>query len=299
MPVRLILPADSGQHAMSADTTDSTKPTAMLPTGQIVPPANAKQPEIVPESTPVLLDFVKKLWSNIKAGNFGNRLAVVIIFGALAIFGAFWFLGRSSLQNDSAMWSSYELARDDISLQSFADQPNFAKSEAGKLAALGLQRDKANRAIGGLGSTVLAERKKALGDAIDARGELEKQADLFKNDRSIQTSILLQAADLELALIGIRSEKADALEFVQKPEAGSVGKVAKYVELLKKAATVIGVNNTAGRGFTAQADKAEKAPEAMYKTGTRLYGEFYREDDKARPNPLEMFGPGGFGGGER
>jgi hypothetical protein len=153
---------------------------------------------------------------------------------------------------------------------------------------LNLARDKATEATNRLSSTVLGERRKALDELTQARGEIETLAEEFKNDRSIKAAALLSAAKAELAMVGIRGEKANPLEFLNTPQTGSVGKVSKYVELLKKVAETIGKDSAAGKKYLAQAETAEKDPGKLYRTAAELYGDFFRTDEAPKASPLDI-----------
>ena len=274
---------------MSANAAQP-KPTAPAP-GEVQPPPTKSLPLVESpklDQDNALLMGLKTTWTNIKSGNFGNRLVLLIVIGAAAIIGSWWFLARSSKQADSATWHTFEQARNQTVMQSFLEQPNLANTTAGKIVKLNLARDKATDATSRLSSTVLGERRKGLAELTEARAEIETLAEEFKNDRSIKASALLAAAKSELAMVGIRGEKANPLEFLNTPETSSVGKVAKYAELLKKVADTIGKDTAVGKKYLAQAEAAEKDPGKLYRTAAELYGDFFRADEAPKASPLDI-----------
>ncbi len=274
---------------MSANAAQP-KPTPPAP-GEVQPPPTKSLPLVETKALDqdnALLHGVKSTWSNIKSGNFGNRLVLLILIGAAAIIGAWWFLARSSKAADSATWHTFEQARSQQVMQSFVDQPNLANTTAAKIIKLNMARDKATAAINQLSANTLVQRTKALTELTEARTEIETIVEEFKNDPSIKAAGLLSAAKAELAMIGIPNDRTKQLELMTTPESFSTGKVTKYVALLKKAADVIGKDSTAGKKYLAQAETAEKNPSKLYTAAIDLYSSFYQADDLPKTSPLDI-----------
>ena len=105
------------------------------------------------------------------------------------------------------------------------------------------------------------QRSKAVASIEAARGELTTLADEFASDKTLKTTCLLDAAEAELALVGIA-----------KTPGGSDfrGTVAGTVALLKQAADVIGRATPAGEAIVKRADDLEASKAQVEEVGVKL-----------------------------
>ena len=294
---------------MNADTASPTTPSPApgTPAAPAPGPAGGNAPGAA--SLPVgmhghhttaepnaLLVWSQKAWANLKEGKFGNPKLLLLVVAVVGIGLAWWFLAKSSKESESALWSAWAMApATPEAQQKLREEQSIAKSVAGPLSQLGELRLKQANALRRLTAEKVADRQAAADDLEKLRDELANAAGLFPNDPTLKAAAYLDAAETELALIGVPKKGVAVMGVeVQKH---SRGQVSKYVELLRSAADAVGPTTEAGQGIAAKADKYAKELEAgeLY---TRL-GTFHSNFNNPDPvggqtDPLDPTDP--FGG---
>lgn len=255
-----------------------------------------------------LLDWSKKAWEGLKQGKVGNPKVLLLVLAVAAILGAWWFLANSSKAADSALWYQSDTALNPAEggdaakkaerLNAFADEPSMKDSVAAPIAKLNAIRLRKTEALRKLNGEKLADRLAGADELEKVRDELAKAADWFLKDRTMKAAAFLDAAEAELALVGVPKKDAKPLD---ADDQKSRGQVAEYAKLLRSAADAIGPTTEAGKGFTAKVEKyADKDAVAdLYKRLSTFHASFNNPDPTARPtdptDPTDPFGgePGG------
>lgn len=305
---------------MNADTATPASPAPTTPQPPVpVPAPGATTPPAgdlghhghVHHEKNALLDWTKKAWEGVKHGKVGNPKLLLLLVAVVAIIGVWWFLAKASRDNDSALWSGFDAAGRAIGkgnmdeqlkqLEGYAADQSVKDSVASPILRLNALRLRKTTALRKLTGDKLADRQSAADELEKVREELVKAADWFAKDRTMKAATYLDAAEVELGLIGV--PKADAKP-LDADDLRSRGKVDKYAELMRKAADAIGPNTDAGKGFVAKADKYQNKDEAekLYRRLGDFHISFNNPDPVGRPtDPSDP--SGGFdpipGGGPR
>jgi hypothetical protein len=290
---------------MNADTASPTSP-APAPVGGPQPPVPVPgdtSPPIHHEHTKAepnaLLEWSKRAWTGLKEGKVGNPKLLLLVLAVVLILGAWWFLANTSKVNDSALWREFSSALNAGEMKKFAGDPANANSVAAKAVTLNEMRLRKNDAQRKLNAKTLAERQAAADELQKVRDELVTAAGGF-TDRTLKAAALLDAAEAEMALIGVPNKDVTAMGLEVKMN--SRGQVSKYAELTRKAAEVVGANTDTGKALTAEADKYAKELDAdeLYKRLGFFHAGFNNPDPVSRtPEPSDPTGgiiPGSDGG---
>ncbi len=290
---------------MNADTASPTTPPTPAPVGgpqPLVPVPGATTPpdqhSHAPAEPNALMDGAKKAWESLKAGKVGNPRVIALVLAVAAILGAWWFLARASRQSDSALWLGFDSALSNERLNTFADDPSQAKTQAAKIARLNDLRLRRDTLLGKMTRTKLADRVEAADMLEKLRDEFVDSAKDFVNDTTLKAQIYREAAEIEMGLVGVPKKGVVAMGGDEKGKGR--GQLEKYAELMKKAAEAIGPETDAGKGFLAEAEKYSKDAEALQLY--RQLGTFHANFNNPDPvlstpiDPTTPKAPDGIGG---
>lgn len=273
---------------MNADTATPATPPTPAPVGgpqPLVPAPGATTPPDQHNQGPpepnALLDGLKKGWENLKAGKVGNPRVIALVLAVAAILGAWWFLSQSSLKADSALWLNFDSATKPESIKSFVDEQSQAKTQAAKIAKLNDLRLRRDTLLAKMTRPKLADRVEAANMLGKLRDEFVEAAKDFTNDVTLKATVYREAAEIEMALVGVPKEGVAAMGGDEKGKGR--GQLDKFAELMKLAATAIGPETEAGKGFMAEAEKYSKAEDAaqLY----RQLGTFHANFNNPDPVP--------------
>jgi hypothetical protein len=198
-----------------------------------------------------------------KAGELLSARAYRWIFLALGVvlLGGLWFyLSNENKKANSKMWA--EIANPTMTdLEATATA--YKDTATGRIARLELARIQLG--AGGIGRLNIPDREaqnKAIANIETAREEFTKLGAEFKGDKSLQAASFVNAAEAELALVGVPK---DAVSQEHR------GKVKTAAEFYKKAATAIGEKTPAGEQFTKKAEELTNRDAELTKIGLDLY----------------------------
>ncbi|CAN5489901.1 hypothetical protein BH11PLA2_BH11PLA2_33870 [soil metagenome] len=205
-----------------------------------------------------LMEWGKRFWSRLKAGEVVSQKFVLLALAIGAAIGLWLYLRSGAKSGDLAAWKALEATS---SAEGYDELSKAAPDSAtGRVARL----QKARLLLGPQGLTPLQSainpdtRSKALKSIEEAREIFGKLADEFKNDLTLTAQALDGAAQAELALVGVPKEGT-------KPgDASYRGSVDKVVELYEKYAKLVGDDNPAGAAAKKKAkDLSEKKQEVL------------------------------------
>lgn len=280
---------------MNADTATPTTPPTPLPGGSlpVVPAPGATTPPVnhdhVKDEPNALLEGLKALWANVKAGKVGSPRVLALVIAVVAIIAAWWFLSHASLKNDSALWLGFDSANQSDGIKTFVVESSQKNTVAAKVAALNDLRLRRDAALFNMTNNKKAERLAAANTLASLREEFVTAAGQLDKDLTLKAKALSEAAEIELALIGVPKEGVTAMGVDVKGNCR--GQVEKYSELLKKAAEAIGPNTDAGKALTAEADKySGAAANNLYEQLGRFHARF-NDADLVPFNPADPNGP--------
>jgi hypothetical protein len=223
-------------------------------------------------------------WEKLKTGQVINPKWLALILAVAAIIGGWWWLSKSSKKADSALWVNYDLAVSPDGMKAFTEDKSTADTDAARYVRVNLQRNKIRDGLYNLTADKLATRLKAAKSLEEARDELTRLADEFKNDRTMKAVCFLAAAEAEKGLIGVPKEGVRAMGLDVK--ANCRGQVERYAELKRKAAEAIGPTTEAGQKYTAEADKYTKEAGDIYNVSGILNAAFNEADPEERKPDL-------------
>lgn len=269
---------------MNADQPKPTLPTSPQPVGV---PGMATEP--IPDThhghdePNALMKWLAGTWQKLKAGQLGgNPRWLALVVAVALVGGGWWYLSRASKRADSALWLNYDLAQTTEGLQKFVEEKSTGTTDAARIARVNLSRNKAGDGLRGLRAGRLADRQKGAKALEEARDELVKLADEFK-DRTMKAQVLLDAADAEKALIGVPKEGVRVIPLEVK--SGSRGQVERVAELTRKAAEAIGPDTDAGKKHAADAERYTRDAADIYTVSGYLHAAF-NEPDPEEPKPV-------------
>ena len=319
---------------MKADAAPPTTPAvvplaapAVTDPAAVIPPDQHAHPR--PAEPNALLNAAQSLWANLKAGHFGSGKVWLVVALVAGVGLLWWYLANQSKKAASEVWTALDAAATpplnkadqtpDERLKQYADElKKYADGHGGKnsptsaiaeLSALRLRRDAAKgRMFGPTAARKQADRQAAADELEKLREDFVKAADLFPTDRTLKAAALLDAADLELTLVGVPKAGVQSMYNVStlqlEVQPNSRGQVDRYADLLRKASEAIGKDTDAGKGFLASADKlsGEDEKKKVYAQLGELHVKF-NNADFAAPKPADKVPPAGGGdeqpGGER
>ena len=221
------------------------------------------------------------LLDHVKTGHLGGSpwvyRAVGLTVSALLIGGLVWFLLRENKKAASHQWA--ELASASPSdLEALA--ANFKDTVPGRVARLEQARGLLGAdGIGKLTATDRDAQNKGIANIEKARELFAQLAGEFKKDKTLHATCLVEAAEAELALVGI-------------PKTGngtdSRGTVKVAADLYAQAAQAIGAATPAGEQFTKKAAELTANDALLTKAGLDLF---------SRTMPTPSFGGSRAGSG--
>ena len=204
------------------------------------------------------------LLDGVKTGHLGGSAwvyrAVGLTVAALMIGGLVWFLSSANKKASSQLWASLDMATP-TQLEELADKS--ANTPAGQVARLEQARLLAGpEGIAKLVSTDREAQYKGIANLEKARELFAKLAGDFAKDKTLQATCLVEAAEAELALVGVPKT-------ANGPE--SLGTVKAAAEFYTRAANAIGATTVAGEQFTKRAAELTANDAALTKAGLDLY----------------------------
>lgn len=210
----------------------------------------------------------------IKAGHFVSYRVLGIVLAVALVAGVWWYAVYKSRAATSGQWANYSGLRTQPMLEQFVDSTTTS-DPAGKVARLELARVW----LGPDGIALLRAREtdrkaKGVENITKARDEFVKLAEEFKGDKTLRASALLDAAESELALVGI-PVGGSATDF-----RGTVGKAAEFY---RQAAATVGDDTPLGGKLKEKASKLEADREKVIAVAKVLYNPIGPTTDPLRP----------------
>ena len=198
-----------------------------------------------------------------KTGHLVSPKVLGAVLAVALVGGVWWYVSSSNRSATSANWTTFA---DTMRTGGQESLDGFVKLNAsdtpGRLARLELARIK----LGADGISKLPvrdgeSRAKAVASIEAARGDLVALADEFRGDKTLQATCLLDAAEAELALVGITKTPGGS---------DSRGTVAAATDLIRKAADVIGPTTTYGETLLKRAADLEANKAQVEEVGMKL-----------------------------
>lgn len=217
------------------------------PLPQVIPPANAPQ---APAEEAFALPAIKLT----------RRMSIYLGLAILVSLAAalYWYLARENRRANSQQWLSYT--------QVGSDAANFAEvnkgTVAGRVARLDLARALlGEKGIATLGRNDTAVRNQGITNIEKAREQFLELAKEFAGDKTLSAACTLEAAEAELALVGIPKDATTT-----EPR----GTVLRAAELTREAAKLVGDSTPAGEKLLARAKELEANALALTAAGEEL-----------------------------
>ena len=204
------------------------------------------------------------LLEGVKTGHLGGSAWVYRVVGlavaALLIGGLVWFLLSANNKAASQQWASLDMATPS-QLEELAEKS--ANTAPGQVARL----EQARTLLGseGIGKLTAADREaqnRGIANIEKARDLFTQLAGDFAKDKTLQATCFAEAAQAELALVGI-PKSANGTD--------SLGTVKAAAALYTRAASAIGTATPAGEQFTKKAADLTATDAALTKAGLELY----------------------------
>jgi len=218
-------------------------------------------------TTTAVAEGVSQAVQRVKSANVWYFRIGGVVLVAVVVGVVWWMVGRESKKTSSEEWRGFLLG---------TGSSKYIRLEESR-KRLG------QNGIGQLQSRVPEERDKGLESIEQAREELERLADEFKDDKSLKAACYLEAADAELTLVGY---------FKKGSTTDTRGTVAAAAELYRKAAKAIGESTEVGEKLKARADQLESDPKAVKEASTKLSTQFaFAPSFGGGDGPKAPFGP--------
>ena len=217
------------------------------PLPQVIPPSNAPQ---APAEEAFALPSIQ----------LSRRVSIYLGLALLVALAAvlYWYLARETRRANSRQWLDYTQAGSDA--QNFADINKG--TVAGRVAKLDLARSLlGEKGIATLGRNDTTVRNQGITSIAEAREQFLELAREFAGDKTLSATCTLEAAEAELALVGIPKD-ANTTE----PR----GTVLRAAELTREAAKVVGDSTPAGEKLLARAKELEANAPALTAAGEEL-----------------------------
>lgn len=232
-----------------------------------------------------LMEWGKRFWARVKAGEVVSQKFVLLALAIGAALGVWLYLRSGAKSGDLATWKSLEATS---STEGYEELSKAAPdSTAGRVARL----QKARLLLGPQGLTPLQSainpdtRSKAVKSIEEAREIFGKLADEFKNDLTLTAQALDGAAQAELALVGIPKEGS-------KPEEGAYrGSVDKVIELYEKYAKLVGEDNPAGAAAKKKASELKDKKQEVVNISALVYQQREPKSDGGPKAPSSLTPP--------
>ncbi len=252
-------------------STEQQPPTPPAPAAPVVP---APTPKVEPNP---LATQMSSVWHDFIGGKLIGYKFMAIGLVLSAALGLYLYLSSTGRTADSAKWFALEKAGSVKQLEEITT--NYPNSSVARIARLHLARLKLGPdGIESLGRPALGGNNAAVKNIEEAKSELEKLAEEFKNDPAFRAECLLALAKAEAALLGAEKDGAK----------GSVDKLLEYLDKLgeidEKAPWCVDARKFA----VALRDGGKPTREELIRVQTELY-------DLPPPPSPGQFGPGGFG----
>lgn len=194
---------------------------------------------------PTVIDAVKGFFKSLQAAGLWNTKIAAGILAVVAIGGAWWFLSKANRDVASAEWRDLERTVAPTDIEKLSESSKG--SVVGKIARL----EYARNLFGPEGLAMLPFREgrtKGVANVEKARDEFLKLSSEFPNDKAIQGECLANAAEAELALVGVPKEGGTE----------SRGSVDTAVDYYRKLAKSIGEKTAVGEKALKRAEELEK-----------------------------------------
>ncbi len=204
------------------------------------------------------------LFDGVKSGHLGGSpwayRVVGLTVSAVLIGGLVWFLLSENKKAASQLWASLDMATPS-QLEELAEKS--ANTPAGQVARL----EQARTLLGpeGIGKLNAGDREpqiKGVANIEKARDLFTQLAGDFAKDKTLQATCFAEAAQAELALVGI-PKSANGSD--------SLGTVKAAADLYIRAAQAIGAATPAGEQFAKKAADLTANDAALTKAGLELY----------------------------
>jgi len=204
------------------------------------------------------------LLDGVKTGHLGGSAwafrAAGLAVAALLIGGLVWFLLNANKKAASQLWASLDMATPS-QLEELADKS--ANTPAGQVARLEQARTLLGQeGIGKFNGNDRDAQIKGIANVEKARGMFLQLAGDFSKDKTLHATCLREAAEAELALVGV-PKSANGSD--------SLGTVKAAADLYTRAAQAIGATTAAGEQFTKKAAELTANDAALTKAGLDLY----------------------------
>ena len=214
------------------------------------------------------------LLERVKSGRFVNYRVLGIVVAVVLVVGVWWYAVRQSRRAASGQWATFAGARTQPLLEQFVEGTK-PEDPAGKVARLELARVWLGpEGIAQLRARETERKAKGVENIVKARDEFVKLADEFQDDKTLRAAALLDAAEAELALVGV-------------PAAGNPneyrGTVGKAAEFYRQAAAVVGEDTEYGVKLKERANKLEADREKVIDVAKVLYNPVGPTTDPLRP----------------
>lgn len=214
------------------------------------------------------------LVEGLKTGRFVNFRVLGIVLAVVLVAGVWWYAVHKSRQASSGMWTNYAGARTQPMLEQFVEGTKPGDT-ARKVARLELARTWLGpEGIALLRSRETERRTKGAENVAKARNEFVTLADEFQDDKTLRAAALLDAAEAELALVGVPAS-AGSSDF-----RGTVGRAA---ELYRQAAAAVGENTELAQKLVERANKLEADRDQIVDVAKVLYTPAGPTTDPSRP----------------
>ncbi len=206
---------------------------------------------------------VTALMDRARSGRLWNYRILGLVLAVVIVGGVWWYAVHESRKANSRMWAVWaDLERS----PSPSGLEEFANSNKDTVPARLARLEAARIQLGPDGIAQLrqrdqATRNKGIENIEKAREELTRLADEFKGDPTLQATCLLDAAEAELALVGIPKGAAGL---------GDKGTVQAAADLYRKAAAAVGENTPVGEQARKKAEALEAKAQTVEQVGDRL-----------------------------
>jgi hypothetical protein len=198
-----------------------------------------------------------------KSGRLVSPKLLGVVLAVAVLGGVWWYVSTSNTRSASASWASFaDIARTGgaASLEEYIKAGG--NDTPGRLARLELARIK----LGPDGIVKLSlrdndQRTKAIASIEAARTELTELAGEFRGDKAMQAACLLDAAEAELALVGI-AKSAGGSDFR--------GSVSTAADLTRQAADAVGPTTPFGETLIERAKELEANKAQIEEVGLKL-----------------------------
>jgi len=206
---------------------------------------------------------VQKLVARTKTGRLVNPYVVAVALAVVLGAGLWYYLSTEGKKLTSRQWADLEQV---VKTNSQVNLEDFAKSNKDSAAARAARLDAARIQLGpeGIGKLNLRDREargKAVENVEKARDELQKLADEYKGDPTMQATCLLAAAEGELALVGI-PKGTDGRDYR--------GSVSKAADLYREVAKVVGDKSPVAEQYKKRADELVAKKDEIERLGESL-----------------------------